>query len=122
MKTTREQAIQWWSYLTIKDKEFLCIKHEKLLIKGIVRDYKSLTGREIERLYDAEKLANTINPTPTVWDETELDTTLLADCQPHINAVVDLVNNYINRVVPPANVPDFRGLVISETIKQLKTI
>lgn len=52
--TTREQAIQWWESLGSASKTRLVDTNTELLIKGIVRRWEKLTGREIERIWAKE--------------------------------------------------------------------
>lgn len=51
--TYRQVAMNWWNNLVIADKAELCQKH--IVLTGYDRKYQTLTGREIESIFNAEK-------------------------------------------------------------------
>lgn len=53
-KSKRELVIEWWNSLTFTDKAFTVVKHKELVVGYPYRLVKSLTGREIEQIYNAE--------------------------------------------------------------------
>lgn len=50
----RVEALKWWNSLTSERKVLIKIKHSNSIIGGGVRNVKSLTGFEIEKLYKKE--------------------------------------------------------------------
>jgi len=47
---TREEAMKWWNHLGSMDKTRLCDLNTELV--GSPRRWETLTGREIEQLFD----------------------------------------------------------------------
>jgi len=52
MKNKRQLAMQWWNGLSSLQKTQICDTNTELV--GSVRRWETLTGREIELLYDME--------------------------------------------------------------------
>jgi len=53
-KSKRELVIEWWNGLSFEIKAFAVVKHKELVVGYPYRLVKSLTGREIEQIYNAE--------------------------------------------------------------------
>lgn len=53
-KAKRRHVIEWWNKLFYIDKFELIVKHKELIVGYPVRNPDSLTGDEIEKLYDLE--------------------------------------------------------------------
>lgn len=54
-KTSRETAMNWWNSMTFEEKFYKTIKHNDLIAGDKTRHPSTLTGREIETIYKAEK-------------------------------------------------------------------
>lgn len=53
--TTRSQAIEWWNGLASLRKTQLCDTNTELV--GSVRRWETLTGREVQMIYESEHFA-----------------------------------------------------------------
>ena len=54
MKDSRERAMQWWNNISSNYRIQLCSKYSDFLI-GSPRQWKTLTGSEIESIWNLEK-------------------------------------------------------------------
>ncbi len=52
----RQQAMEWWNELSSLYKTQLCDTHTEVL--GTIRRWETLTGREIEFLFDEMQKSN----------------------------------------------------------------
>jgi len=50
MKTKRKEAMEWWNNLNSIQKTQICDNNTELV--GSIRRWETLTGREIEQLFD----------------------------------------------------------------------
>lgn len=69
----RKKALQWWNNLTFEEKYFKVVKHKELVVGYPDRDPNTLTGREVEQIWNAEneydytKLPMNPNPNLPNW-------------------------------------------------------
>ena len=54
MATAREKALQWFTSLTYASQANVMSKHKDKILYGDKRPHTSLTGREIELLWNLE--------------------------------------------------------------------
>lgn len=53
---TRKQAMEWWNKLTSLEKYKICENNTELV--GSIRNWETLTGREIEIIYEKSSSNN----------------------------------------------------------------
>jgi len=53
---TREKAIKWWRAMSFEDKYFKIVKNSEVVFGYPDRDPNTLTGREVEIIYNKERL------------------------------------------------------------------
>lgn len=54
-KTNRREAIEWWNAMSLEDQFYKTIEYNRLIMGDRTRHPDSLTGREIEIIYNAHK-------------------------------------------------------------------
>ncbi len=54
----RETVLEWWNSLNLENKFYWTIKKNKLIVGDRTRHPNTLTGREIEVIYNSAKIDN----------------------------------------------------------------
>ena len=55
---TRTEALRWWNEMCSHDRFNKLCEYEDLIVDGSTRKWYSLTGREVEIIYLADKKEN----------------------------------------------------------------
>ncbi len=84
--TTREKAMQWWYKIGYENQFYKIIEHSDLIIGDKTRNPDTLTGSEIELIYNAEnknqkKLFNNLSDCCGAVIYT--DTDICSNCKEH---------------------------------------
>ena len=57
IQLVRQRALTWWNSMNLEEQFYKTIKHNELIEGDKTRQPHTLTGREIEIIYNAEHVA-----------------------------------------------------------------
>lgn len=77
--TNREKAMQWWHKMNLENKFYKTIEHNNLIIGDHTRHPDSLTGSEIELIYNEQPMTLS----ECCGAEIYTDTDICSNCKEH---------------------------------------